>query len=392
MGHHSYLEIGSARLFWTREWCHPDAAALFTESDRYFETGQDGDGNAYGYQTTARRMRERLQARGFTARRAWSGFTAALTKWAEDPDRSRAPGSGQEEFQRFLSQLEPDLNSPERIDEFTAAHDQPFAFLVHLDDRDVVRLLLDQVPDDSVVTLNLSELTGCCVEMDERQPIAASARREQLQRVAVDSPLIVLTEGKTDSRLLSDGMKVTHPHLSGFINFIDFEAVKAEPGAGMLPKIVYAFVASGVANRIVAIGDNDTAAHGALEKIKTSNLPDNVRILHYPDLSILQNYPTLGPSGPGVIPMDINGCAGAVEMYFGQDALTIDGELAPVQWTSLNPKVRRYQGALRDKDKKAVQQRFEQKVKRAHARGGPAPGEDWSGIEAIVDHLLIAFD
>lgn len=79
-------------------------------------------------------------------------------------------------------------------------------------------------------------------------------------------------------------------------------------------------------------------------------------------------------------------------MYFGQDALTIDGELAPVQWTSLNPKVRRYQGALRDKDKKAVQQRFEQKVKRAHARGGPAPGEDWSGIEAIVDHLLIAFD
>jgi hypothetical protein len=407
MGHYSYLEIGSARLFWTREWYAPDAAALFTESDRYFEAGQDGEGDAFGYRTTARRMRERLQARGFTARRAWSGFSAAVTNWAEDPGTGRPPGSVQEEFERFVRQLDldhqldllvfsSDLDGDaytRKLEEVEGARDQPDAFLVHLDERDVVRLLLDRVPDASVVTLDLSPLTGCCVEMDLRQPIAESARREQLQRVAVDSPLIVLTEGKTDSRLLSDGIKVTHPHLSGFINFIDFEGVKAQPGAGTLPQTVYAFVASGVANRIVAIGDNDTAAHDALEKIKKDpNLPDNVRILHYPDLSLLQNYPTLGPSGPELIPMDINGSAGALEMYFGQDALTIDGQLAPVQWTSFKSKVGRYHGALRDKDKKAVQRRFEEKVERAHARGRPAPGEDWSGIEAIVDHLLTAFD
>jgi hypothetical protein len=118
--------------------------------------------------------------------------------------------------------------------------------------RNVLRLLLDRVPDDTLVALDLSELTDCCVEMYPRQPIAGPTRQEQLQRVAVDSPLIVLTEGSTDSRLLSDGMKITHPHLSGFINFIDFDSFKAEGGVAMLPKIVYAFIASGVANRIAA--------------------------------------------------------------------------------------------------------------------------------------------
>jgi hypothetical protein len=141
--------------------------------------------------------------------------------------------------------------------------------------------------------------------------------------VALDSPLIVLTEGGTDSRLLSDGMKITHPHLSGFINFIDFDSFNAEGGVAMLPKIVYAFVASGVANRIAAIGDNDTEAHDALEKIKKDpNLPENVRILHYPDLPTLKNYPTLGPYSPNPVLTDINRSAGALEMYLGRDVLT----------------------------------------------------------------------
>ncbi len=229
--------------------------------------------------------------------------------------------------------------------------------------------------------------------MDPQRPIAESARQEQLQRVALDSPLIVLTEGSTDSRLLSDGMEITHPHLSGFINFIDFDSFKAEGGVAMLPKIVYAFVGSGVANRIAAIGDNDTEAHDALEKIKKDpNLPDNVRILHYPDLPTLKNYPPLGPYSADPVLTDINGSAGALEMYLGRDVLTIDGQLVPVQWRNYNPKLGRYQGTLLDKDKKTVQKAFAEKVKQAHARGGTTEEEDWSGIEAIIERLLTTFD
>ena len=391
MSHNSYLRIGSASLFFTRDWYDRDIAALFTEADRYFEAGEDGERDSYGYQTTGRQMRERLQARGFSTQRAWSGLASAVARWAEEPGEGRRQGSVEEEFQRYARQLEDfPLDSFEEIE---AAHDQPSAFLVHLDTRDVLRLLLDQVPDDTVVTLDLSELTGCCVEMDPQQPIAESARLEQLQRVALDSPLIVLTEGSTDSRLLSDGMEITHPHLRGFINFIDFDSFKTEGGVAMLPKIVYAFVASGVANRIAAIGDNDTEAHDALEKIKKDpNLPDNVRILHYPDLPTLKNYPTLGPYSADPVLTDINGSAGALEMYLGLDVLTIDGQLVPVQWRNYNPKLGRYQGTLLDKDKKTVQKAFAEKVKQAHARRGTTEEEDWSGIESIIERLLTAFD
>jgi hypothetical protein len=395
------VRIGSASLFDTRSSYDRDIAALFTEADRYFEAGEDGEYDSYGYQTTARQMRERLQARGFSARRAWSGMASAVAKWAEEPGGDRRPGSVEDEFQRFVGRLEgvpvvsfqENLDIFEELEKFEAAHDQPAAFLWHLDTRDVLRLLLDQVPDDTVVALDLSELTGCCVEMDPQQPIAEPARQEQLQHVALDSPLIVLTEGSTDSRLLSDGMKITHPHLSGFINFIDFDSFKAEGGVAMLPKIVYAFVASGVANRIAAIADNDTEAHDALEKIKKDpNLPDNVRIIHYPNLATLNNYPTLGPYCPEPALADINGSAGALEMYLGRDVLTIDGQLAPVQWRNYNPELGRYQGTLLDKDKKTAQAAFAEKVKRAQARGRTMAEEDWSGIEAIIEGLLTAFD
>jgi HEPN/Toprim N-terminal domain 1 len=209
VSHNSYVRIGSASLFFTRDWYDRDIAALFPKADRYFQAGEDGECDSYGYQTTARQMRERLQARGFSAQMAWSGLASAGARWAEEPRDGRPPGSVKDEFQRYVRQLE---DFPlDRVEEHLAALDQPFAFLVHLDRRDVLRLLLDRVPDDTVVALDLSELTGCCVEMDPDQPIAESARQEQLQRVALDSPLIVLTEGSTDSRLLSDGMEITHP-------------------------------------------------------------------------------------------------------------------------------------------------------------------------------------
>jgi len=65
----------------------------------------------------------------------------------------------EDEFQRYARQLE---DFPlDRIEEHSAAYDQPSAFLVHLDTRDVLRLSLDRVPDDTVVALDVSELTGC---------------------------------------------------------------------------------------------------------------------------------------------------------------------------------------------------------------------------------------
>jgi hypothetical protein len=388
MSHNSYVRIGSATFFWCRDGYDPELAALFTEADRHYELIPAADEDTedsvvYDYRVTARQMRQRLKARAFTVGRAWSDLELAVKKWAEDPDGDRSPQDVGTEFERYVRILEGR--------ETFADHEEPRALLL-LDPRILLCLLLDRVPDETLVALELAELTGCCVELDPHQPIAEPSRKEQLRRVAVDAPLIVLTEGSADSRLLSMGMEITHPHLIGFINFIDFIGVPAEGSAGTLAKTLYSFVAAGIANRIVAIADNDTAAHEALSKIKEDKkIPDSYRILHYPDLPLLKSYPTLGPYASEAVLTDVNGRAGALEMYLGHDALTLDEELAPIQWTNYSPKLQRYQGALLPRDKTGVQKAFEDKVAAAHRGADPAAG-DWSGIHAIIEHILDAFD
>jgi hypothetical protein len=154
---------------------------------------------------------------------------------------------------------------------------------------------------------------------------------------------------------------------------------------------VYSFIAAGVANRFVAIADNDTEGHAGLAKLKGETLPANCRVTHYPNLPALSSYPTLGPQSPESILADINGCAGSLEMYLGHDVLTIDGELAPVQWRNYNTALRRYHGTLLDRDKNTVQDAFKQKVKRALSHGR-APESDWSGIHLIIEQIVHAFD
>ncbi|MGH3282584.1 MAG: hypothetical protein ACRDNW_26100, partial [Trebonia sp.] len=120
--------------------------------------------------------------------------------------------------------------------------------------------------------------------------------------------------------------------------------------------MVYSFAAAGVANHVVAIADNDTAAYTALEKVENDpKLPARFKILHYPDLPLLEQYPTLGPYQSDPVSANVNGTAGALEMYLGRDVLASEGSLAPVQWTSWDSKAGRYQGSLLPGDKRRVQ-------------------------------------
>ncbi|MEQ4611457.1 hypothetical protein ABMX48_36605 [Streptomyces cavourensis] len=78
-------------------------------------------------------------------------------------------------------------------------------------------------------------------------------------------------------------------------------------------------------------------------------------------------------------------------MYLGQDTLTnTNGDLMPVYWKAVEPKTGLRQGALSEPDKKAVQKKFEAKLKAARS-GQSAGTEDWSGISAIIDSIVRAF-
>ncbi|SCE49881.1 hypothetical protein GA0115240_17046 [Streptomyces sp. DvalAA-14] len=66
---------------------------------------------------------------------------------------------------------------------------------------------------------------------DTQQPIAGPTRERQLAALPDNAPLIVLTEGSTDSKLLTEAMHVTHPHLVDFVRFIGYTGSKAQAGS-----------------------------------------------------------------------------------------------------------------------------------------------------------------
>lgn len=159
--------------------------------------------------------------------------------------------------------------------------------------------------------------------------------------------------------------------------------------------MVRAFAAAGIANRIVAICDNDTAASDALRSISSTALPPNIRIIQYPELDFAKTYPTLGPpiadgqqSSSAVA--DVNGLAASIELYLGRDTLMrADGSLRPVRWKAFIPGVGRYQGEVTEKAE--IHKAFRTKAREARSNRSAISSQDWEGIRLILDALLSAF-
>jgi hypothetical protein len=390
---HSFLQIGSALLLGVRHSYFPQLAALFVESELRASdavTDEDdewGGTQFYGYEATVGPMRQRLQVLGFTAERALRELDSAIQELHEMPDPLAR------EYEAKVPQRDAVVLQLAAILE---AGDDPFEhpeepeIFVQLDPRVVLRLALDLISDDSVlVRLNLDDL-GRWGFITRGAPIADDARRELADEVSRDASLVVLTEGSSDSQLLRDALLVTHPHLVGFLRFMDF-GFGAQGGVGSLVRAVQAFAGAGIANRVVAIADNDTAGRDALRQLQQIQLPDNYRVRHYPDLPLLEQYPTIGPQSAEPVIMNINGLAGSLEMYLGHDLLTLDGELRPVQWTSYVDGMKAYQGSLSKQHKAQVQELHRAKVRQALADESARAGQDWSGVSAIVDTILNAF-
>ncbi|TJZ96486.1 HEPN/Toprim-associated domain-containing protein [Actinacidiphila oryziradicis] len=428
MGHHSYLVAGDCQFLYTRGHYDEELAALFNETDRKLIVADGSDvtpgdewdesEDALGYYTTANALRQRLNVQGFTSRRALADLAEGIAHWRKIYDSqsqlrerqargeslfetlARPPREPAELLAAIGEAIRP--HRPEKSfatfqewfqyeDEFGETVTDVEELRCFVEERSLIRLIIDQAPDDTRVGLNLGELTGCCVSLDTTQPIAGPTRERQLAALPDNAPLIVLTEGSTDSRLLTEAMHVTHPHLVGFVRFIDYTGTKARGSAGALAIMVNAFIAAGVANRFVAIADNDAGGYEALAKLKRQKLPVGCQVLHYPDLPLLASYPTVDSASPTVSLTNVNGVAGSLEMYLGEDVLTIDGTLAPVHLGTFIPAVRRRQGALSKRHKGLIQKAFEEKIKTARLgqRGGTG---DWSGVHAIIEGIVHAFD
>jgi len=195
---------------------------------------------------------------------------------------------------------------------------------------------------------------------------------------------IILTEGKSDAWILRETMNILYPHLKDFYSFLDFESTGFGGGVGNLANVVKAFAGAGIGNNVIALFDNDTAALSACRNFEKIDLPSNIVICHLPEINLLKEYPTIGPSG--LINLDVNGIAASIELYLGEDILRIDGtNFSPIQWTGFDKFASQYQGEVIDKPQ--LHKRFRDKL---NCTQNDEQG-NWDDLKQIFDLLFGAF-
>lgn len=88
--------------------------------------------------------------------------------------------------------------------------------------------------------------------------------------------------------------------------------------------------------------------------------------------------------------MNVNGLAGSIEPYLGQECLLdSDSKYYPIQWTGLDPGLQKYQGEITKKDR--VQKNFKEKLKLCIEDKTSIDKFDWSGVKAILEGIFDLF-
>lgn len=192
-----------------------------------------------------------------------------------------------------------------------------------------LRAALEAVEPCSELILDItSVVTSGYYEEDE--PVCASTAQMHLDSTLPFQKIIILTEGSSDSKILSKALKLLYPKVESYFSFLDFDTYKAEGGSAMLEKTVKSFAAAGISNKIIALFDYDAAGVATTERLKKRKFPSNFRVMNLPEIGLADNYPTIGPQG--IINENVNGRACSIEMYLGIDILTdTNKQLAPVE-------------------------------------------------------------
>jgi len=191
--------------------------------------------------------------------------------------------------------------------------------------------------------------------------------------------IILLTEGRTDSFVISNCIKILYPELFPYYQFMDFEGLKVEGGASALVRTVKSFAGARVSHPIIALFDNDTAGISELSKIP-KDLPENIKVMKLPDIHLAKKYPTIGPGGLKI--MNINTLACGIELYLGSEILTHNNDYYPIRWSNFDNYTSQYHGAIEAKEE--VHKKFKEKLSK---------GESWKmpEMELLLSKIFNAF-
>lgn len=240
---------------------------------------------------------------------------------------------------------------------------------------EVFRVLLEAFDEKRTVYLDYTELfeSGWC---------------EAIPEVEIDAfpKIIVLTEGKFDTYVIEEAMKLLYPEMQKFYTFMDFTAANVQGSANFLTHYLKAFIGAKIESKIIALYDNDTAGIAEMTSLESTTVPSNVKIMHLPDLDLCKCYPTIGPTNNELA--DINGRACSIELFFGKDILQVNNHFIPIMWTGYNSRINKYQGEILHKGE--IQKKFEAKLKEATLYG-VLDKSNWSELDMLLNKLFSAF-
>lgn len=427
MGSYTDLSIDDYPILETKSFVIPEVMTVFQEADKHVITRKISERNelvwgkvspdeeqdevAVTYCCEVWKAIERLDVMGFTMRRVRKEFEDArisevekYTSWLDDDDdgwcRDDLDYFVNLTFDRYVEALRTVLTQrilPSQLGDTNTdldpvlkrilGNNEDFAFgFLGSDFRSFIRVACELVPKNSQVVQDITEVVHAGY-YEEDESVCTNSTRTLTARHPENSARIILTEGSTDVEILRESLALLYPHLFDYYTFLDFASARPQGGAGSLVTIVKAFAAAGISNRIIAVFDNDTAAFDARRSLASLQLPQNIAVCSYPNLSSLEAYPTLGPSG--LAPLNVNGLAASIELYLGKDILA-NGEDFPVQWKGYVESLGKYQGEVMYKGR--IQERFREKIARCKSSTDEINRFDWSGLKAILEVIFHAFD
>jgi hypothetical protein len=416
MGSYGAVYVGSVQVVSIKNRVWPELLAVFTDSmyhsrlaeaaEFYVDTEPGATVTAHEFTARGQIIAGRLDVLGFTPDRVYYALDHRLDQarrlcdfplWKSTDPEWTARNEAERAFLESYSAHDwiADLRSvaPSRAEDSMTPGTLKW-LMSHVEDEEDERLVLRAFllarPDDEV-RLDVTDLVADGWLDDCPAGICASGLSAMRGVAATHAPIVVLTEGKSDIAVLEPAFRLLNPHLSDLVRFMDY-GERPTGGAGPLVNTVRSFAAAGIANRVVALFDNDTAATDALRSLDRARLPENIRVCQYPPLDLARHYPTLGPppADSGVAYADVNGLAGSIEMYLGRDILTLqDGTLRPVQWHTYIAGARQYQGEITGKQ--VLHEAYRAKLRAAEIDPSNIAKQDWAGIHSIFDVVLLAF-
>lgn len=256
------------------------------------------------------------------------------------------------------------------------------------DQRTLLRALLEITEPNEKITYDITELVEGGYYDSEPEDIYDEVIYNITNNYEIGDKFLILTEGSSDIQILKNSLELLYPHLSGFYSFMDFGISNASGSASSLVASVKSFVGADIRNKIIALFDNDTAAESAISGLSKTKIPENIKIVQYPNIKFLEDYPTIGPTG--ITNMNINGLAGSIEMYLGTDTLTEKNKLIPVQWKGFDSALKKYQGEIIDKS--TVVKKFEKRIKICNGNPEKIKDFDWNGIDQILHMIFNTFN